>query len=134
MEASASAIVMVISKAATVDEYVSELPADRREVITRLRRLAKSHLVGFREGIRWGMVNFYRSEEKQVSFASQVRYVSVYFGPAVLDAHRSELAGVDAAKGCVRFPSPVSIDWELITVLLREAAKGAGSRRASGRS
>ncbi|MCI4346925.1 MAG: DUF1801 domain-containing protein [Thermoplasmata archaeon] len=125
---------MVISKGASVDEYLDELSNERREGISKLRSLAKEYLPGFREGMRWGMVNFYRSEAEQVSFASQVQYISLYVGPAVLETRRSELKGVDAAKGCIRFRSTVSIDWGLVIKLMREAARKTTFDRGPNRN
>jgi hypothetical protein len=45
------------SKAATVDEYLAELPEDRREAIATVRRFILDHLPeGYVEGMNWGMI------------------------------------------------------------------------------
>lgn len=50
---------MVQSAAKTVDEYLDELPEDRREAITTLRKLVKKNLPkGYRESIGYGMINY----------------------------------------------------------------------------
>ena len=119
---------MVISKAATVDEYLAELTDERREAVARLRSLAKKHLPGFREGMRWGMVNFHRTDNEQVSFASQVEYVALYLGTAVLATHRAAQKGLDVGKGCIRFRTPRSIDWALVSKLMIESANRTAPR------
>jgi len=50
---------MVSSKAATVKEYLAELPAERRAVIATVRRVILKNLPsGYQEVMRWGMINY----------------------------------------------------------------------------
>ena len=47
------------SKAATVDEYLSSLPADRREVLVAVRKLFKTNLDRkYAEGMSYGMIGW----------------------------------------------------------------------------
>jgi hypothetical protein len=44
-------------RAATVTEYLAELPADRRKTIAAARALVKKHLPkGYKEVMQWGMI------------------------------------------------------------------------------
>jgi hypothetical protein len=48
------------SDAATVDEYMAELPDDRREAIAALRDLIVENLPpGYEESMLWGMIERY---------------------------------------------------------------------------
>jgi hypothetical protein len=48
---------MVKSNATTVDQYLQELPAERREVIAAVRELVLQHLPeGYCESMNWGMI------------------------------------------------------------------------------
>ena len=50
---------MVSSTAATVDEYLSSLPADRRSAIERVRDTVNAHLpAGYQEGMQFGMIGW----------------------------------------------------------------------------
>ena len=50
---------MVSSKAATVADYLAELPADRRDELERVRNLINSALPdGYREGMGYGMIGW----------------------------------------------------------------------------
>ena len=50
---------MVSSKAATVAEYLAELPADRRAEIEKVRDLVNAALpAGYREGMAWGLIGW----------------------------------------------------------------------------
>ena len=50
---------MVSSKALTVDDYLAELPEERREVVSSVRELILRNLPGgYREGMNWGMITY----------------------------------------------------------------------------
>lgn len=50
---------MVKSTATTVEDYLAELPAGRREVVTSVRELVNRHLpAGYQEALRWGMISW----------------------------------------------------------------------------
>jgi len=130
---------MVQSRAATVDGYLAEQSEERREVLGKVRALAGRALPGFTEAMRYGMMGFVGPGERSVTVGSQVQYVAFYLGPAVLEAHREDLRGLDRGKGCLRFSNPARIDWGLIERLFRTAAVTDPApepprRRAAGRS
>jgi len=50
---------MAKSTAATVDQYLNELPPDRREIVASVRQLVLEHLpAGYEETMRWGMITY----------------------------------------------------------------------------
>ncbi|MBA2337919.1 MAG: hypothetical protein H0V96_09220 [Acidimicrobiia bacterium] len=50
---------MVSSKAVTVDEYLAELPDDRRQPIETVRQLIRKRLpAGYEETMNWGMISY----------------------------------------------------------------------------
>ena len=50
---------MAQSKAATVKEYLDELPADRRKEIAKVRSVVRKNLPkGYRETMNWGMISY----------------------------------------------------------------------------
>lgn len=112
------------SKAATVDEYLKELPEDRREAIATLRQLVNEHLPeGYEESMGFGMIcwgiplaRYPSTYNKQplgiVALASQKQYMSLYlFGtysvPEVEawfnEAWRKSGKKLDMGKSCLRF-------------------------------
>lgn len=115
------------SKAATVQEYLAELPADRRPAIERVRRLILENLDPvFREGMQYGMIGFhvphsvyppgYHCDPKQplpfICLASQKNYMAVYLGCVYGHPGREKWfreawtrAGkkLDMGKSCLRF-------------------------------
>jgi uncharacterized protein YdhG (YjbR/CyaY superfamily) len=107
------------SDAATVDAYLAELPADRREQLTVLRGLCVEHLPAHDEVMRWGMPAYVRGDRADVAFASQARHIALYVmqQPAVA-ANAERLAGLDMGKGCLRLKPSAAIDVDLVRSLL----------------
>jgi len=68
----------MISKAADVQRYIAELPAERRVAIEKLRRLCQQHLKGYEESMDFGMPVYKRNGVAEIAFASQKQYISFY--------------------------------------------------------
>jgi hypothetical protein len=50
---------MVSSKATTVDDYLAELPPERRSIVASVRDLVRRNLPeGYRETMNWGMISY----------------------------------------------------------------------------
>lgn len=115
---------MVGSAARSVDEYLEQLPAERREVATALRTLVRDHLPpGYVEAMNWGMpcyeVPLSRYPDTcngqplgYVAFAAQKNGYSLYlmgvYGDPAREARlRAGFERIgrkpDMGKACVRF-------------------------------
>lgn len=115
---------MVSSTAKTVDAYLAELPAERREVVAQLRQRILKHLPkGFEEMMLWGMPvyavplsrypNTYNKQPlAYTALAAQKNAYSLYLNMAYADnsvdrAFRAAFAKagkkLDMGKSCVRF-------------------------------
>jgi uncharacterized protein YdhG (YjbR/CyaY superfamily) len=127
------------SKALTVDQYIEELPDDRREAVAELRRVIKKNIPkGFKEGMGYGMVGYvvphsmypagYHCDPKQalpfLGFASQKNFIAVYHmgiysDPKLLEWFTTEYpkhvkTKLDMGKSCIRFKKPDQIPFKLI--------------------
>lgn len=115
------------SKAATVEQYLAELPEERRQAISAVRKVVLDNLDrGFEEGMQYGMIGYvvphkiypagYHCDPKQplpfVCLASQKNYMSLYMiclysdGPDEQRFRQEwEKAGkkLDMGKSCIRF-------------------------------
>jgi uncharacterized protein YdhG (YjbR/CyaY superfamily) len=112
------------SEAKTIDAYLAELPTDRREAVSRLRKLCRETLKGYEEGMDYGLPCFKRGGVVEIGFASQRNYISLYcLKKEVLDAHRGLLEGLSVGKGCIRYPKPEKIDFAVVKKLLVATAK-----------
>jgi uncharacterized protein YdhG (YjbR/CyaY superfamily) len=122
---------MVQSDAATVEDYLAALPADRREAMTAIREACREAMPGFTELMAYGMPGFSRDGTAagiEIAYASQKRYLSFYLlRTDVRDAFTDRLAGRDMGKGCLRFSTPASVDLDLVRDLARATADSGGA-------
>ena len=115
------------SDADAVDSYLAQVPADRRAVLGELRQTCDRVLVGFDEGMRYGMPTYSRDGVAEIAWASQKRYISLYVMRSdVLDAHREQLAGLDVGQGCIRYRSPAAVDFTVVRSMLAAVATSRG--------
>jgi uncharacterized protein YdhG (YjbR/CyaY superfamily) len=126
-------------KASTPNEYILQLPEERKEVIEKLRNIIKENLPkGFEEGISYGMIGYYVphsiypdgyhcSPELPLPFmsiASQKNSVNVYHSgiyadKAIYDWFMNEYPKYskrkpDMGKSCIRFKKMDEIPYKLI--------------------
>lgn len=115
---------MVQSKAATVDEYLAELPEERRAVVTRMRDLIRKNLPkGYQEEVGYGVIcygvplsrypdTYNKQPLSYIALAAQKSHYSLYLMGAYMDPQQMaaieeafEDAGkkLDMGKACLRF-------------------------------
>ena len=115
---------MAHSDAQTVDEYLANLPIDRREAVSAVRQVVLDNLpAGFEEGMQYGMIGYAvplstypNTYNKQplayAGLASQKNYMSLYlmcvYSDAATEARFTELykasgKRLNMGKSCVRF-------------------------------
>jgi hypothetical protein len=118
---------MAKSSAATVEEYLAELPEDRRAAISEVRDVVLRNLpAGYEERMNWGLISYEiplerypRTYNKQplmyAGLGSQKNYCAVYlmgvYGEGeqarrFKEAFRKAGKKLDMGKSCVRFRSP----------------------------
>jgi uncharacterized protein YdhG (YjbR/CyaY superfamily) len=150
------------SDASTVDQYLSDLPDDRRRAIEKVRQVIVENLPeGYEEVINWGMITYQIPLEtypdtynKQplmyAALASQKNHMAVYLsGIYSSDEAREEFEAsykatgkrFDVGKSCVRFRKledlPLPLIGETIASMsvdsFIELVERAGSVRKSRR-
>lgn len=126
------------SKATTVDQYMEELPPDRKMPMVNLRKVIKKNLPkGFKEVMGYGMIGYvvphskypagYHCNPKDplpfINIASQKNFIAVYhmgiyLNPILLkwftDKYSKVVVGkLDMGKSCIRFKKPENIPFKL---------------------
>jgi hypothetical protein len=117
---------MVKSAANNVDQYLGELPEDRRKTIAAMRELILENLPkGYVETIGWGMINYVIPLEQYphtynghplayLGLGAQKNYNALYmlceYGDEqkraqLLDAFKAAGKKLDMGKSCLRFRS-----------------------------
>jgi hypothetical protein len=130
---------VVSSAAKTVDAYLAELPPERREVISTVRRMVNAHMPpGYEETMNWGMISWQiplarypDTYNKQplgyVALAAQKNNYALYLVAVYADGEqeRKLRAGaasmgkkLDMGKSCVRFKHPDDLPLAAIGELI----------------
>ena len=115
---------MSMLKAATIDEYLAQVPADKRAALQWLRRHIKAAAPGAEECISYGIPGFRLDGKLLVHFGAAAKHCAFYPG-AVVDDHTLELRGYDTSKGTIRFQP----DHPLPAALVRKLVKAQIERR-----
>ena len=130
---------MVRSEAATVEEYLQELPPERKEVVSKVRDIILENLPqGYSETMRWGMISYEIPLEDYpetyngqplgyLALASQKQKISLYMMGVYQDAQQEAMlkegfikAGkkMDMGKSCVRFRKLDDLPLEVVGELI----------------
>lgn len=126
---------MVRSEARTPDEYIAELPPERREAISAVRKVILDNLPdGYEEGMQFGMIGYYVPLERfpdtyngqplgLAALASQKNHMALYLNNVYGDPEaerrfrrRYEASGqkLDMGKSCVRFHTLDALPLDVI--------------------
>jgi hypothetical protein len=135
---------MASSAASSVEQYLADLPEDRRELVEAVRDVVNAHLPdGYQEAMQYGMVGWsvphtiypagYHTDPKQplpfAALASQKNKVSLYLmalyigadnaaeSPDVVwfqEAWRATGKKLDMGKSCVRFARLDQVPLEVV--------------------
>ena len=133
------------SDAKTPEQYLQELPPDRKEAVTKFRdTILKNLPKGFKETMSYGMLTYvvpheiypagYHCNPKQalpfVSIASQKNFIAfyhmgMYANPELLKWFQIEYpkhsaTKPDMGKSCVRYKKPEQIPYKLIGELMKK--------------
>jgi uncharacterized protein YdhG (YjbR/CyaY superfamily) len=123
------------SGASTVEEYLAELPKERREAIEAVRRVILKNLpAGYEETMNWGMITYQVPLETYpdtynkrplmyAALAAQKNHMAVYLTAIYMDeeasrefeaTYRATGKRYDVGKSCVRFRKLQDLPLELI--------------------
>lgn len=131
------------SRAATVTQYLAELPPERRKAIRELRKVIRANLdPAIREGIQYGMIGYfvphsvypdgYHCDPKQplpfASLASQKNHMALYLfclycDPKEVERFQREWRKtgkrLDMGKSCVRFKRIEDVPLDVVGRAIR---------------
>jgi uncharacterized protein YdhG (YjbR/CyaY superfamily) len=134
---------MVMSKAATVDEYLDALPPERRAVVAAIRKVILKHLPkGFREGMNYGMPtyevpldeypNTYNGQPLcYAAVAAQKNHYAIYLmctgnpklQKLVEDGFKKAGKKLDMGKSCIRFRKLEDVPLDVIGKVVASVSK-----------
>ncbi len=135
------------SAAKTPEEYLKQLPPDRKEPVAKLREAVKKNLPkGFKEIMSYGMLGYVVPHENYPpgyhcdpalpllfsAIASQKNFIAfyhmgIYAMPDLLEWFTKEYpkhspSKLDMGKSCMRFKKPEHIPYQLIGELIKKVS------------
>jgi uncharacterized protein YdhG (YjbR/CyaY superfamily) len=126
---------MMKPPAASVDDYLSKLPADQRAVLEDLRAQIHAAAPEAVEAISYGLPTF-KLNGNLVHFGAAAKHCAFYPG-AVVEIFADRLTGFDTAKGTIRFQPDRPLPPELVADIVRHCvardAEIAAQRKARKR-
>jgi len=113
-------------RAATIDEYLDNLPDDQRAALEKLRRSIRSAAPAAEECISYQLPAF-RLNRILVGFGATAQHCAFYLMSSdTVAAHQAELAGYLKSKGTIRFaankPLPAALVRKLVKARIAENA------------
>ncbi|MBD0823157.1 iron chaperone [Aestuariibaculum marinum] len=132
-------------QAETPEDYITQVPEERQEALTKLREVIKENLPeGFQEGIQYGMIGYFVPHSLYpdgyhcnpieplpfMSFASHknsvnLYHMGIYAVSEIYDWFVAEYPKyckrkLDIGKSCIRFKKVEEIPYQLIAELCRK--------------
>ncbi|MGY2733787.1 DUF1801 domain-containing protein [Sphingomonas sp. UYP23] len=118
---------MVKSSALTVDQYFADLDPNRLEAMCRLREECRSRLKGWEERMQWGMPGYGPAQsDALISFDDKNGYLSVFIPKSTISCHRKFVKGASFGMGCIRYPRPDLIDFDVLGAMLSSSFRAKG--------
>ena len=123
---------MMMAKYQDVDEYMAQLPDDRRAVMEQLRSTIRSAAPDAAEAISYNMPAFRLDGRFLVSYEAFKRHYSLFpWSDAMVEELGEELRPYAVGKGTIRFPADEPLPLELVRRIVefrnRELAREAGT-------
>jgi len=139
------------SNASTVEEYLTELPEERRQSLEAVRRVILQNLpAGYEEAMDWGMITYQVPLETYpdtynkkplmyAALAAQKNHMAVYLMAVYGDeearrdfeaAYKATGKRYDVGKSCVRFRTLAELPLELIGATIASVSMSEFVERA----
>jgi uncharacterized protein YdhG (YjbR/CyaY superfamily) len=125
---------MRANKAATIDEYIADCPANVQPHLEKVRAAIRKAAPEAEEAIKYGMPTFVQ-QGNLIHFAGWTSHVGLYPGSKPIEMFKDELAKYEISKGTVRFPLdkpiPLGLIGKITKYCVKRNAERAGSRKAA---
>ena len=117
----------------TIDEYISDFPADVQEVLQKIRGTIKKAAPKAEEAISYKMPSFNLDGQYLIYFAAYKKHIGLYPVPSGDEEFNNEISGYQAGKGTLQFPLAKPIPYKLISKIVKIRAKENSAKAAKGK-
>lgn len=123
-----------MNKATTVEEYISNIPEEKREGFLAIREIILKNAAAATECISYGMPA-YKLNGMLIYIACQQKHYGIYPMAATIVKFAEELKGYTTSKGTIQIPHATKIPKQLIASIVKfrveENARKAVSKKAA---
>ncbi|MCA9342566.1 DUF1801 domain-containing protein [Candidatus Saccharibacteria bacterium] len=128
-------------KATNVEEYLDNVPAERKDTINFLHQFIQKAAPGLKPHFAYNMLGYgsfkYKNYKKEdmdwpiVALANQKNYVSVYVcavdgGEYIAEKNKNKLGKVSVGKSCIRLKKLEDVNLNELEKVIKLAAKNPG--------
>jgi uncharacterized protein YdhG (YjbR/CyaY superfamily) len=129
------------TKATTVEQYLANVPEERREIINFLHKFIQDSAPELKVHFAYNMIGYgtfkYKNYKKQdaewpiIALANQKNYVSVYIcaiseDEYLADKFKDSLGRVSVGKSCIRFKKLEDINTDVLKKVIKLAVLSPG--------
>lgn len=129
------------TKAKSVNEYLAQIPQERKELIHFLHEFIQKSAPSLKSHFAYNMLGYgsfpYKNYKKEtiewpiVALANQKNYVSVYVCALdgeeyIAEKYKDSLGKVSVGKSCIRFKKLEDINLPVLAEVIQMAAKHPG--------
>jgi uncharacterized protein YdhG (YjbR/CyaY superfamily) len=119
----------------SIDDYLTRVPDEHRDVLINLRELIRSTAPDAVESISYGIPTYKLNGRPLVYFGNAKTHYAVYaLSAAVRDKFKNELADYSLSKGTIRFPFDKPLPKALIKKMVKAAIEENGEETAAKKS
>lgn len=103
-----------------IDAILAGLPKDKRDTLQVLRKTIRAAAPKAQEALSYGIPAFKYKDRPLVSYNAAKAHCSFYvMSPAVITAHKKDLAKYDTDTGTIRFPVGGKLPAGLVKKLVK---------------
>jgi len=106
----------------SIDEYIAVFPAEKQQLLERIRALIQKVAPAAIEKISYGIPTFYLNGNL-VHFAAFNNHIGFYPGVSGIVAFQKEIAGYKNSKGAIQFPPDKPLPVKLISSIVKFRVK-----------
>lgn len=107
-----------MKKAANIDEYIADFPAEVQEILETVRATIQKAAPEATEAIKYAIPTFILNGNL-VHFAGFKNHIGLYPAPSGIEAFEKEVAPYHTGKGTLQFPLDKPIPLKLISKIVK---------------
>ncbi len=108
------------SNISPIDEYLKNLPEERRIVLSGLRKIIKETAPHVVETMQYKMPTYILNDEFLCALASQKHYISLYTDVDIVNKYRDRLSHLNIGKSCIRFKKADELPLDTVKNILSD--------------